>query len=144
MDHWIPIMAAWALYSGCSRMVAKWLEESSANYSFGWYTVSGDFVVSYGAPSVILLPDMPILGSLNWIANRSMMSKLWTNGNTVVRLSRKQCGKWRNYSLGAISPFPTIFSKAVCCWCVKMSTYGVKVLMLPLSLSDWNCWRTYE
>ena len=23
--------------------------------------------------------------------------------------------------------FPTMFSKAVCCWCVKMSIYGVKV-----------------
>ena len=25
-----------------------------------------------------------------------------------------------------ISPFPTMFSTGVCCWCIKMSMYGVK------------------
>ena len=35
-------------------------------------------------------------------------------------------GKKRNCLLRAIHSFPAMFSKAVCCWCVKMSIYGVK------------------
>ena len=58
---------------------------------------------------------MPIYGSLNSAANKNMMSKLWTNGDTIIRLSTQHCGKKRNCSLLAISPFPTMFSKAVCC-----------------------------
>ena len=59
---------------------------------------------------------MPILGFSNTAANKDMMSKVYTNGNTIIiRLSRKHCGKRRNCSLRAISPFPTMFSKAVCC-----------------------------
>ena len=47
---------------------------------------------------------------------------------TTIWLSRKHCGKKRNCSLWAISSFPTMFSKAVSCWCVKMSICGVKGL----------------
>ena len=72
------------------------------------------------------LPDMPILGSSNSAANKDMMSKLWANGHAIVWLSRKYCGKRRNCSLWAISPFPTMFSKAVWYWCFKMSICGVK------------------
>ena len=72
------------------------------------------------------LPDMPILGFSNLAANKDMTSKIWTNGDTIIWLSRKHCGKRRNCSLGAISTFPTMFLKAVCCWCVKMSIYEVK------------------
>ena len=43
-------------------------------------------------------------------------------GDTVISLSRKHCEKRRNCSLRAISPFPTMFSKAVGCSSVKMST----------------------
>ena len=64
---------------------------------------------------------MPFLGSSNSAANIDMMSKILTNGDTILWLSRKHCGKRRNCSLWAISPFPTMFSKAVCCWCFKMS-----------------------
>ena len=71
------------------------------------------------------LPDMPILGSSNSMANKDMKSKIKTNGDTVIWLSWKYCWKNRNCSL-AISPFPTMFSKAVCCWCVKISIYEVK------------------
>ena len=28
--------------------------------------------------------------------NKDMMSKIWTNGDTIISLSRKQCGKRRN------------------------------------------------
>ena len=45
------------------------------------------------------LPDMPILGFSNSAGNTDMMSKIWTNGDTVIRLSRKHCGKGRNCSL---------------------------------------------
>ena len=67
------------------------------------------------------LPDMSILGFSNSASNKDMMSKIWTNGDTITWLSRKYCGKRRNCSLRAISPFPTMFSKAACCTCVKMS-----------------------
>ena len=72
------------------------------------------------------LPDKPIFGSSNSAANKDMMSKIWTNGDAIIWLSRKHCGKWRNCLLWAIFPFPTMFSKAVISWYVKMSIYGVK------------------
>ena len=68
----------------------------------------------------------PILGLSNSIANKDMMSKIWTNGDTIIRFSRKNCGKRRNCLLRAISPSSAMFSKAVCCCSVKMSIYGVK------------------
>ena len=71
------------------------------------------------------LPDMPILGSSNSAVNKDMIAKIWTNGDTVIWLSRKHCGKRRNCSLWEISPFPTMFSKASCCWCVKTGISGV-------------------
>ena len=72
------------------------------------------------------LPDMQISDSSNSAANKDMMSKIWTNGDTNILLSRKHCGKRRNCSYHASSPFPTKFSKAVCSLCVKMRIYGVK------------------
>ena len=60
-------------------------------------------------------PHMPVLGSSNSAANKDMSGKIWTNGDTVICLRRKHRGKRRNCSLRAISPFPTMFSKAVCC-----------------------------
>ena len=73
------------------------------------------------------LPYMPILGSSNSAANKDMMSKILTNGNTNFWLSRTHYGKRKkNCSLRAISSFPTMFSKAVCCRCGKMSIYRVK------------------
>ena len=35
------------------------------------------------------LPDMPILGYSNSTANKDMMSKIWTDGDTVISLSWK-------------------------------------------------------
>ena len=40
---------------------------------------------------------------------------IWTNGNTITQLSRKHFGKRRSCSLRAMSLFPTMFLKAVCC-----------------------------
>ena len=34
--------------------------------------------------SIDPLPHMPILGSLNSAANKDMMSKIWTNGDTII------------------------------------------------------------
>ena len=64
---------------------------------------------------VNLLPYMAISGSCYSAANKDMFSKIWTNGDTITRLSRKHCGKRRNCLLRAVSPFPTMFSKAACC-----------------------------
>ena len=72
------------------------------------------------------LPHMPILAASNSATNEDRMAKIWTKGDTIICLSRKHCGKRRNCSLRAISPFPTMFSKAVCFWYVKTSIYGVK------------------
>ena len=52
-------------------------------------------------------------GSSDSAANKDVMSKIWTNGDTIILLNRKHCGKRRNCSLRAISPFPAMFSKAV-------------------------------
>ena len=92
------------------------------------------------------VPDIPILGSSSSAANKDIVAKIWTssqakdskvitnkvefvslaceneiwkNGDAIICLSRKHCGKRRNCSLRAISSFPT-FSTAVCCRCVKM------------------------
>ena len=47
------------------------------------------------------------------------------NGDTIIWFSRKHSGKRRNCSLWAISSFPTMFSKVICRWCVKMSINAV-------------------
>ena len=60
------------------------------------------------------LPHMPILGSSNSAANKDMIAKIWTNRDTINCLRRNHCGKRRNCSLRAISPFPTMVSKAFC------------------------------
>ena len=90
-----------------------------------WHTLLAPWLITM-IKSFNPLPLMAILGSSNSAANEDIMSEIWTKGNTVIWLSRKHCGKRTNCSLRAISPFPTMFSKAVCCWCVKMSIYGVK------------------
>ena len=54
------------------------------------------------------------------------MSKIWTNSYTITWWCRKHCGNRRNCLLLAISPFPTMFSNTVCCWCIKMSIDGVR------------------
>ena len=67
------------------------------------------------AMSINPLPLMPILGSASSAENKDMMSKKWTYGDRIIRLSRKHCGNRRNCKLQAIYPFPTMFSKAVEC-----------------------------
>ena len=47
----------------------------------------------------------------NSAASKDMTSKIWTNWDTNILLSRKHCGKGRNCSLRAISPFPQCFQK---------------------------------
>ena len=45
--------------------------------------------------------------------------KIWWNWQEVLQKGRKHCGKRRNCSLQAISPFPTVFSKDLYCRHVK-------------------------
>ena len=40
---------------------------------------------------------------------------IWFKWQSVFQTSRKHCGKRRNCSLRAISPFPTLFSKDLYC-----------------------------
>ena len=72
------------------------------------------------------LPYVPILGFSNSAANIDMIARIWTNEDTIICSSRKYCGKRRNCSSKAISPFPKMFSKADWCRCVKKSIYEVK------------------
>ena len=51
------------------------------------------------------LPYMPILGSSNSAANKDIMAKIWTIGDTIICLSRKHCGKRR------IACYPQCFQK---------------------------------
>ena len=60
--------------------------------------------VYYTTPSfnsVNPLPHMPILASSSSAANKDMMSKLLTNGDTIFWLSRKHCWKRQNCLLWA-------------------------------------------
>ena len=51
---------------------------------------------------------MPILGYPNSAANKDMMAKIWTNGDTIICLSsRKHCGK----SYEQFLLFPQCFQK---------------------------------
>ena len=45
--------------------------------------------------------------------------QIWRKWQKVIQMGRKHCGKKRNCSLRAISPFPTVFSKDLCCRHVK-------------------------
>ena len=103
-------------------------------YSISWATFSLYFAIFFSSERskivvwerVNPLPHMPIFGFSNLAENKDMTSEIWTNEDIVIRLSRKHCVKRRNCSFRAISSFPTMFSKADCCWCVKMSIYEVK------------------
>ena len=39
------------------------------------------------------LPHVPILGSSNSAANKDIMARIWTNGDTITHLSRNIVGK---------------------------------------------------
>ena len=39
--------------------------------------------------------------------------QIWQKWQKVIQMGRKHCGKRRNWSLRAISPFPTVFSKGL-------------------------------
>ena len=58
---------------------------------------------------------MPIEGSSNSAANKDIMSMNMDEWGYSYLIEWKHCGKRRNCSLPAISPFPTMFPKAACC-----------------------------
>ena len=45
--------------------------------------------------------------------------QMWQKLQKILQMGRKQCGKMRNCSLWAISPFPALFSKDMYCRLVK-------------------------
>ena len=79
---------------------------------------------------------MPILGSSSSAANRDMIKNMnkWVY-NYLIELKTlwdkekllitKTLWDKENCSLRAISHFSTLFSKAVCCRCIKMSICGI-------------------
>ena len=54
---------------------------------------------------------MPILGFSNSAANKDMMSKLWTNWDTIIRLNRKLVGKGESACYKQFLLFPRCFQK---------------------------------
>ena len=54
---------------------------------------------------------MPISGSSDSVANEDMMSKTWTNGDTIIWLSRKHCGKGEIACYELFLIFPQCFQK---------------------------------
>ena len=72
---------------------------------------------------------MPTLGSSNSAANKDMMSKILANGDYRQFsdwVEKKNVGKEEIACSKQLLLLPHFFSKAVCCWHVKMSCYGAK------------------
>ena len=57
------------------------------------------------------LPHMPILGSSNSVANKNMMSKIWTNGDTIPDSEEKIVGKGEIACYKQVLLFPQCFQK---------------------------------
>ena len=51
---------------------------------FGLISANLSFLSLFSALMFNPLPDMPILGSSNAAANKDMMSKIWTNGDSII------------------------------------------------------------
>ena len=64
----------------------------------------------------------------------------WWKWQKVLPTSRKHCGKRRNCSLRAISPFPTVFSKDLHCRQVRQRFVWEKVKGTKHFLERRNCW----
>ena len=65
------------------------------------------------------LPDMPILGSSHLAANKDMMAKIWTNGDTVTCLSRKQWEKEKFLVTSNFSFAHHVFKSSLLFTCYK-------------------------
>ena len=72
--------------------------------------------------------------------------KILSEGQKVLQMGRKHCGKRRNCSSQAISPFPTVFSKDLywrhiktrACW-ERIESPG-----FPLRMDESHCNRTHS
>ena len=58
--------------------------------------------------------------------------QIWRKWKKVIQTGRKHCGKRRNCSLWAISPFPTIFSKVSLCGNGLNDQSSERILAEPL------------
>ena len=54
---------------------------------------------------------MPIFSTSNLAANKDMMAKIWTNGDTIICLSRNIVGKEKNACHEQFIIFPQSFQK---------------------------------
>ena len=59
------------------------------------------------------LPDEKILDRFKLKQSADANLKFHKNSRKVIQMGKKHCGKRRNCSLRAISPFPTVFSKGL-------------------------------
>ena len=62
--------------------------------------------------------------------------QIWWIWQKVLLKGRKQCGKRRNCSLRAISPFPTLFSKGLSCRHVKTRACLGRGLLVTVPFKD--------
>ena len=61
--------------------------------------------------SINPLPHMPIMGSSNPTANKDMISKLWTNEDTIILFSKKHWGQEKIAYYEQFLLFPQCFQK---------------------------------
>ena len=64
--------------------------------------------------------------------------QIWRKWQTVIQTSRKHCGKRRNCSSRAISPFPTVFSKGLFPMGIKGVIMWEWVKCMYLCMSVWT------
>ena len=65
------------------------------------------------------------------------------NGRKSIPMGRKHCGKMRNCSLRAITPFPTVLSKDLYCRHVKTRAClgkGYIILLCDAKQNSFDCW----
>ena len=84
--------------------------------------------IKHATKRISFLPRRPILGSSNSAANKYMymMSKIWTNGNTIIRLTRKHCGKKEQWLVTSNFFFSQNVFKNCLLLMRQKSIYGVK------------------
>ena len=105
----------------CDRVANTVGKEENAFSSFPTVFSKADFfrVINCGDYVVNPFPNHKILDSskLKGVCRRQFWG--WWKGEKVLIRGRKHCGKRRNCSFQAISPFPTVFSKDLCHRLVK-------------------------
>ena len=85
-----------------------------------WYKEQMPFPISYPLLTMFSLQVFYFLLTLSQTTNSGLFQtqrvcrrqfQIWWKWQKCLQMVRKRCGKRRNCSLRAISPFPTVFSK---------------------------------